>query len=106
MSAVRFVAYYRVSADKQGRSALGLDAQRAAVEAYVAGARRMVAAEFVEIESGRKRDLPQLAVALAAARAHRAVLVIARLDRLARNVHFVSGMMESGVESPPPTCPP
>ena len=55
-------------------------------------------AEFVEIESGRKRDRPQLIAALAAARTHRATLVIAELDRLARNVHFVSGLMESGVE--------
>jgi len=93
-----FVAYYRVSTDKQGRSGLGLEAQRAAVEAHVSGARGKVAAEFVEIESGRKKDRPQLAAALATARAHRAVLVIAKLDRLARNVHFVSGLMESGVE--------
>ena len=98
MSATRFVTYYRVSTDKQGRSGLGLDAQRAAVEAHVADAHGRVAAEFVEVESGRKKDRPQLAAALAAARVHRAVLVIAKLDRLARNVHFVSGLMESGVE--------
>ncbi len=98
MSTPRFVAYYRVSTDKQGRSGLGLEAQRAAVEAYVAGARGTVCAGFVEVESGRKRDRPQLAAALTAARVHRAVLVIAKLDRLARNVHFVSGLMESGVE--------
>jgi len=95
---MRFVAYYRVSTDKQGRSGLGLEAQRAAVAAHVAGAHGAVAAAFVEVESGRKKDRPQLAAALAAARAHRAVLVIAKLDRLARNVHFVSGLMESGVE--------
>lgn len=94
----RFVAYYRVSTDKQGRSGLGLEAQRAAVEAHVAGAQGVVSVEFIEEESGRKRDRPQLAAALAAARAHRAVLVIAKLDRLARNVHFVAGLMESGVE--------
>ena len=98
MSATRFVAYYRVSTDKQGRSGLGLDAQRAAVAVHVAGAHGTVAAAFVEVESGRKKDRPQLAAALAAARVHRAVLVIAKLDRLARNVHFVSGLMESGVE--------
>ena len=94
----RFVAYYRVSTDKQGRSGLGLEAQRAAVAAHIVGAHGQVAAEFIEVESGRKRDRPQLAAALAAARAHRGVLVIAKLDRLARNVHFVSGLMESGVE--------
>ena len=97
MSTARFVAYYRVSTDKQSRSGLGLEAQRAAVEAHVAGAHGAVAAGFIEIESGRKKDRPQLAAALAA-RAHRAVLVIAKLDRLARNVHFVSALMESGVE--------
>jgi len=98
VSAARFVAYYRVSTDKQSRSGLGLEAQRAAVEAHAAGAHGAVAAGFIEIESGRKKDRPQLAAALAAARVHRAVLVIAKLDRLARNVHFVSGLMESGVE--------
>lgn len=95
---IQFVAYYRVSTDKQGRSGLGLEAQRAAVAAHIIGACGTVAAEFVEVESGRKKDRPQLAAALAAARTHRAVLVIAKLDRLARNVHFVSGLMESGVE--------
>jgi DNA invertase Pin-like site-specific DNA recombinase len=95
---LRFVAYYRVSTDKQGRSGLGLEAQHAAVVAHVAAARGTVAAEFVEVESGRRRDRPQLAAALAAARARCAVLVIAKLDRLARNLHFVSGLMESGVE--------
>ena len=98
MSTARFVAYYRVSTDKQSRSGLGLEAQRAAVEAHVAGAQGAVAAGFIEIESGRKKDRPKLAAALAAARAHRAVLVIAKLDRLARNVQFVPGLMESGVE--------
>ena len=97
-SAPRFVAYLRVSTDKQGRSGLGLEAQRAAVQAHVAGVAGTVTAEFIEVESGRKKDRPQLAAALADCRARRAVLVIAKLDRLARNVHFVSGLMESGVE--------
>jgi len=98
VSTSRFVAYYRVSTEKQGPSGLGLEAQRTAVAAYVDGTHGAVAAEFVEIESGRKRDRPQLAAALTAARVHRAVLVIAKLDRLARNVYFLSGLMESGVE--------
>ena len=93
-----WVAYYRVSTEKQGRSGLGLDAQRAAVVCHVAQCGGRLTGEFVEVESGRKKDRPQLAAALVAARAHRAVLVIAKLDRLARNVHFVSGLMESGVE--------
>ncbi len=87
-----------MSTDKQGRSGLGLEAQRAAVEAHVAGVGGTVTAEFIEVESGRKKDRPQLAAALADCRARRAVLVIAKLDRLARNVHFVPGLMESGVE--------
>jgi DNA invertase Pin-like site-specific DNA recombinase len=95
----RFVAYLRVSTDRQGQSGLGLEAQREAVARYVEGqGGRIVGEPFVEIESGRKNDRPQLAAALAACQRHRAVLVIAKLDRLARNVAFVSGLMESGVE--------
>lgn len=94
----RFVAYLRVSTDRQGRSGLGLEAQRAAVRQHAAAAGGDIVAEFVEVESGRRRDRPELAKALAACRARRAVLVIAKLDRLARNVAFVSGLMESGVE--------
>jgi DNA invertase Pin-like site-specific DNA recombinase len=93
----RFVGYLRVSTDGQGRSGLGLEAQRAAVAAHAAG-RGHIAAEHVEVESGRRKDRPQLAAALAACRTLRATLVIARLDRLARNVAFVSNLMESGVE--------
>lgn len=93
----QFVAYYRVSTDKQGKSGLGLDAQRQAVASFVAH-RGEILAEFTEIESGRKNDRPQLAEALALCRRHRATLVIARLDRLARNVNFISGLMESRVD--------
>src|SRR5690348_16616300 len=94
----RFVSYLRVSTDKQGASGLGLEAQRAAVAKHAAATGGMISDEFVEVESGRKVDRPQLAAALAACRATRSVLLIAKLDRLARNVHFVSGLMESGVE--------
>lgn len=91
----KYVAYYRVSTDRQGLSGLGLDAQRAAVAKHI-GAAELVA-EFTEIESGRKNDRAQLAAALATAKRTKSTLVIAKLDRLARNVHFVSGLLESNV---------
>jgi len=94
----RFVAYLRVSTDKQGRSGLGLEAQRAAVADHAEAARGRIVAEYVEVESGRRKDRPQVALALEACRALRATLVIAKLDRLARNVAFVSNLMESGAE--------
>ena len=97
-SPASFVAYLRVSTEGQGRSGLGLEAQREAVARHVTGAGGVIAAEFVEVESGRKKDRPQLAAALAACRSGRTTLVIAKLDRLARNVAFVSNLMESGVE--------
>jgi DNA invertase Pin-like site-specific DNA recombinase len=92
-----FVAYYRVSTDKQGKSGLGLDAQAQAVTQFVSGRGELIA-EFTEIESGRKNDRPQLLAALAQCRRQRATLVIARLDRLARNVAFISNLMESRVD--------
>jgi DNA invertase Pin-like site-specific DNA recombinase len=91
-----FVAYYRVSTDRQGQSGLGLDAQRSAVAGFV-GARDLLA-EFTEVESGKRNDRPQLAAALELCRRQRAMLVIAKLDRLARNVAFIANLMESGVE--------
>src|SRR5882672_8866253 len=90
--------YYRVSTAQQGASGVGLDAQREAVSRHVAGAAGVIVAEFQEIESGKKNDRPQIAAALAACRLRRATLVIAKLDRLARNVHFISSLMESGVD--------
>jgi DNA invertase Pin-like site-specific DNA recombinase len=93
-----FLAYYRVSTDKQGVSGLGLDAQRAAVARYVAGKGELLA-EYTEIESGKSHlNRPQLKHAIEACKKQHAKLIIAKLDRLARNVHFISGLMESGVE--------
>lgn len=96
-----FVAYYRVSTDKQGRSGLGLDAQKGTVGRFLASANGALVAEFEEVESGKRRDRPQLAQALGLCRARRATLVIAKLDRLARDTSFllsvVQGAGEGGV---------
>jgi DNA invertase Pin-like site-specific DNA recombinase len=94
----RFVAYYRVSTDRQGQSGLGLDAQRKAVADYLKGGAWELVAEFTEIESGKKSDRPELRSAIEACRKHKARLVIAKLDRLSRNLAFIATLMESGVE--------
>ena len=93
-----YVSYLRVSTTKQGESGLGLEAQREAIETFLNGNCWELLAEFVEIESGSKADRPELAQALAACKKHKAVLVIAKLDRLARNVAFIANLMDSGVE--------
>jgi DNA invertase Pin-like site-specific DNA recombinase len=97
-AARRFVAYYRVSTDRQGRSGLGLEAQQKAVTDYLNGGAWELVSEFVEVESGKKSDRPELARAVDACRKHKARLVIAKLDRLSRNLAFVATLMESGVE--------
>lgn len=91
-----YVAYFRVSTDKQGRSGLGLDAQRSAVREFVARHGDLVA-EFTEVESSRNYR-PELHAALELCRRKKAILLIARLDRLARNVAFISNLMESRVD--------
>ena len=93
-----FIAYYRVSTDRQGKSGLGLEAQRAAVGRYLAGIGGILLAEHTEVETGRRNDRPELQKALAACRKHKARLVIAKLDRLSRNVAFIATMMDAGVE--------
>jgi DNA invertase Pin-like site-specific DNA recombinase len=94
----KYVAYYRVSTRRQGASGLGLDAQKEAVRSYLNGGRWRMVDEVTEIESGKKNDRPALARALSLCRLHGAVLIIAKLDRLARNVNFISNLMESTVE--------
>ena len=91
-----FVSYLRVSTRRQGESGLGLEAQRQAVFAYTNGGRLL--AEYLEVESGKRNDRPQLLAALAHAQATGATLIIAKPNRLARNVHFISGLMEAGVD--------
>lgn len=95
----KFVAYYRVSTAKQGQSGLGLEAQQAAVEAFVEreGA-KLVAPPFVEVESGTIKERPELAKAIAHARRNKAKLLVAKMDRLSRNLAFLAHLMESGVD--------
>ena len=95
----RFVSYLRVSTDGQGRSGLGLEAQRQAVAAHVTQAGGEVVAEFQEVESGKRADRPQLAAALVSCRTRRAVLVIAKLDRLTRNARFLLSVVEGSGEA-------
>jgi len=102
MARGKFIAYYRVSTERQGKSGLGLDAQRTAVLDYLNGGGWKLLGEFTEVETGKGRNAlarrPELRAALEVCRKQKATLLIAKLDRLARNVHFVSGLMESGVE--------
>src|SRR5579859_3506992 len=94
----KFVAYYRVSTGRQGRSGLGLDAQREAVKAYLNGGNWQIVDEFTEVESGKNSDRPALDKALAAARLHRASVVVSKVDRLTRSVAFLSRLLEAGVD--------
>jgi DNA invertase Pin-like site-specific DNA recombinase len=98
MSEGRFVAYYRVSTARQGRSKLGLEAQRKAVMDHLNGGSWKLLAEHTEVESGKRTDRPELAKAIGSCRRHKAVLVIAKLDRLSRDAHFLLGLQKAGVE--------
>lgn len=91
------VAYYRVSTRRQETSGLGLEAQRQAVCTYVKATALHIVQEFTERESGRKTSRPVMKKALAYCRKHKAMLVIAKIDRLARNVAFISSLMESKI---------
>lgn len=98
MSVKKFVAYYRVSTKRQARSGLGLEAQKAAVTAYVQASGGHLVGEYTEVETGRKSSRPELQQAIGHTRLIKATLLIAKLDRLARNIAFVSTLMESGVD--------
>jgi len=93
-----YVVYLRVSTARQGVSGLGLDAQRATVEAFARQHGGQIIAQHVEVESGKRSDRPELAKALQVARKAKATLLIAKLDRLARNVAFIATMMDAGVD--------
>src|ERR1700691_721916 len=97
-AAGKFVAYYRVSTQGQGVSGLGLEAQQESVRGYLNGGRWKLVDEVTEVESGKRNDRPALSHALSLCRLHGATLIIAKLDRLARNVHFISGLMEPRVD--------
>jgi DNA invertase Pin-like site-specific DNA recombinase len=98
----RFVAYLRVSTQRQGQSGLGLEAQKEAVTRFLDGGKWQLLGEYVEVETGKGADAlarrPQLKAALELCKKQRATLIIAKLDRLARNVHFVTGLMETGID--------
>lgn len=92
----RVVAYYRVSTEGQGRSGLGLDAQREAVASLCRARGWEIVADFTEVESGKRNDRPELTAALHRAKVTGAVLVVAKLDRLSRNIAFLTALLESG----------
>lgn len=94
----KFVSYYRVSTQKQGRSGLGLEAQKAAVETYLAQHGGAQLASYTEIESGKTNERPQLLAALLRCRQTRATLLVAKLDRLSRNAAFLLNLRDSGVK--------
>lgn len=93
-----FVAYYRVSTAKQGRSGLGIEAQKSAVASYLNGGDWKLIGEYTEVESGKVNDRPELAAAMDACRLTGAVLVIAKLDRLSRDAHFLLGLEKAGLD--------
>ncbi len=95
---MKVVAYYRVSTAAQGRSGLGLEAQRSAVKAYCKGRECQLLAEFTEVESGKRNNRPELERALHHAKVTGATLVIAKLDRLSRNAAFLLQLQDSGVK--------
>src|ERR1035437_1311250 len=97
MAKGKFISYLRVSTQRQGRSGLGLEAQRKAVTDYLNGGRWELMQELIEVESGKSKDRPKLAEALRLCRVYNATLLVAKLDRLARNVAFVSALMEAKV---------
>ncbi len=94
----QFVAYYRVSTDKQGKSRLGIEAQIAAVQQHLKASGGDLIEEFEEVETGKNNDRPQLQAALRLCRQRKAVLLIAKLDRLSRNLAFIANLMESNAE--------
>lgn len=102
---MKLIGYFRVSTEKQGKSGLGLEGQQATVDGFAKANNGNILKTYVEVESGKRKDRPELAKAIAHARLAKATLVIAKLDRLARNVAFLSALMESGVNFKALDCP-
>jgi len=98
MAEGKWISYLRVSTKRQGRSGLGLEAQRNSVDEYLNGGNWALVKEFVEVESGKRSGRPMLAEALKTCRAYGAKLVIAKLDRLSRDAHFLLGLEKAGVD--------
>src|ERR1700747_503088 len=98
MAEGKWISYLRVSTDRQGKSGLGIEAQRNAVAEYLNGGNWALVKEFVEVESGKNTERPKLAQAIAACRLYGARLVIAKLDRLSRDAHFLLGLEKAGVD--------
>lgn len=94
----RFISYLRVSTDRQGRSGLGLEAQRKAVADYLNGGSWQLVEEVIEIESGGKNDRPQLQAAIEKCRAYGAKLVVAKIDRLTRDAGFLLSLRDAGID--------
>lgn len=93
----KFVAYYRVSTEKQGKSGLGIEAQQHSVRQFLNGGDWELLAEFTEIETGKNDDRPQLERAMNECRLTGATLVIAKIDRLSRNAAFLIGLKDAGI---------
>jgi DNA invertase Pin-like site-specific DNA recombinase len=94
----KWISYLRVSTDRQGKSGLGIEAQRNSVAEYLNGGNWKLVREYVEVESGKRTDRPMLAEAIKACRAYGAKLVIAKLDRLSRDAHFLLGLEKAGID--------
>lgn len=97
MATGKFVSYLRVSTQRQGRSGLGVEAQRESVATYLNGGKWTLLQEFVEVESGKQNDRPKLQEAMALCRVYGATLVIARIDRLSRDAAFLLSLQNAGV---------
>src|SRR3984893_14687353 len=98
MSDAKWISYLRVSTDRQGKSGLGIEAQRNSVTDFLNGGQWGLVKEYTEVESGKRTDRPMLAEAIKTCRAYGAKLVIAKLDRLSRNAHFLLGLEQAGVD--------